>query len=754
MKMRRAFTLIELITVMAITAILLTIITIPVIQGFNLTKAAQSFALAQERARSIINDVVKDITNGSSVRDNAGKKGQVAIEVPGQTANSWEVVLLNNAKLDIFQPAAAPVVDGAGGLRNPNSLLDPNGDPNDPLNWRVDPTLRAPIGQPILPVTQGFRMVRWFVALRDPLQAPAAGGTDYRNWVKARYNNPYDRLLTPTASGRDNLYVLRRADVAWRVYRGGAWVFNSDLFYDNDGDGQPDNLDAPYFMIPGVDDVTGAAIGGAAAQNKNLRIMNWVKASRVVTDINRFDSIAPVFDRRTRAITYDGNVPRIASLISFQPTQISNESPDGQLPLRLGEESTNMAQTGPDVFRTQYGAWATSTVSVRPSTPLAGGTNPVANPATRIRTESANRLDVNGNVLGVSNLYFNPVGFPNGLEVFDASAYFLSHATASAAAGVARYPFSYGVAQANGRSGWLGQAEAVQNFIPFVSNSRRGTVMTGFDITEVGNGNAFTVPGLPFASPNDNRPEVLTGAALPPATDPASALPMNAARWQGAIYSPSSSSSQVNQRFNAMWVDWDAIFPNVGNKQELVKRFIDLRLCLNKDSEPSPLHPTLGFPRARLVPGSEVVIGPDQNAGPNFGNPIRYTRVSGQNVGPNEYKINYVDQPEPTDWVALVGSAPPANYTAANAVSALLQPRYKAGYIEFQSDPSRPIPPGNISVDYRFQFNETSDIFAVDYETQQVMNVNITVLTFAGQASPEPQQVTLRGSGSVRNFLR
>ena len=146
MKIRRAFTLIELITVMAITAILLTIITIPVIQGFNLTKAAQSFALAQERARSIINDVVKDITNGSSVRDNAGRKGQVAIEVPGQAANSWEVVLLNNAKLDIFQPAAAPAVDGAGGLRNPNSLLDANGDPNALLNWHVDPILWVPIG--------------------------------------------------------------------------------------------------------------------------------------------------------------------------------------------------------------------------------------------------------------------------------------------------------------------------------------------------------------------------------------------------------------------------------------------------------------------------------------------------------------------------------------------------------------------------------------------------------------------------------
>lgn len=750
MRKIRAFTLIELITVMAITTILLTIITIPVVQSFNLSRAAQSYALAQDRARSIINDVVKDITNGSNVRDNSGARGSVAVQVPGLAANSVETILLEHTKLDIFQPAAAPSVDAVnGGLRNPNVLLNAAGDAQDETNWKVDPTLRAPVGQPIIPVTQGFRLVRWFVSLNAPLRAPASGSADYRNWVPNPYSNPYDRLLTPRASGRDNLFVLRRAEVPFRIYRGGAWVFNSDLFVDVDGDNQPDNIDGPYFMIPGVDDNTGVALAGAALQAKNLRIMNWIKASRIVTDIDRFDSIATVYNKNTRAITYDGNRPRINSLITFQPTRIANESPDGQLAVRIGEEATNLAQVGSDVFRTQYGGWATSKVSVRPSQLVQNGINPVANVNDRIRLETNRRADG-----GVSIYYINPVSGEN-LEVFDVSAYEQA-AAFPAATGFGAHPFSYGMFEAENRSNWMSNANAMRDFIPFTYSRRRGSVRSSFAVTEVGFGAPFTSPSSSgFTSPEDNRPEVFVGPAFTPATDPAAVIPGSATRWQGGTTTPAENFGQINTRFNVLWNDWDLIFPGLGNKQDLVKRYIDLRRMLTKDTMTTPIYQNqfAGGGRARLVPGSEIIIGPDQKAGSNFGRPVRYTRVSGQSVGPNEYKINYVDQPEP-DWNAVLGAVPPAAYTITNAISAILQPRYKEGYVEFQSDPSKPIPPGNISISYRFQYNETNDIFAVDYETQQLMGVNITVLTFASQVSPNPQQVTLRGSGTVRNFLR
>lgn len=76
---RRGFTLIELITVIAISAILLSLIAIPVIQAFNLTRAAQGFAQAQDKARTLIDRISREISNSAGVRDNSGTQGTLQI---------------------------------------------------------------------------------------------------------------------------------------------------------------------------------------------------------------------------------------------------------------------------------------------------------------------------------------------------------------------------------------------------------------------------------------------------------------------------------------------------------------------------------------------------------------------------------------------------------------------------------------------------------------------------------------------------
>ncbi len=57
MRRRQAFTLIELLTVIAITAILLTIIVLPVLDSFNLLRSGQGWSEAQERARLLLDKV-------------------------------------------------------------------------------------------------------------------------------------------------------------------------------------------------------------------------------------------------------------------------------------------------------------------------------------------------------------------------------------------------------------------------------------------------------------------------------------------------------------------------------------------------------------------------------------------------------------------------------------------------------------------------------------------------------------------------
>jgi hypothetical protein len=194
---------------------------------------------------------------------------------------------------------------------------------------------------------------------------------------------------------------------------------------------------------------------------------------------------------------------------------------------------------------------------------------------------------------------------------------------------------------------------------------------------------------------------------------------------------------------------------------------MDLRVTPQVDGTPSPMDPSNGFGRAKIVAGSDVVIGPDQNPGPNYGEPIRYTRTT-RAPGPNQYKINYVDLPEP-DYSLYGLPVPPANYTPGDFTSAVFQPRFKVGYIQLNSDPNVPLPSGTIRVSYRFQFTggisagsiagiasggARQDAVAVDYDTRQLMSVLLTIRNYPQSNIPNPQTVTLSATAKVRNYLR
>ena len=105
-------------------------------------------------------------------------------------------------------------------------------------------------------------------------------------------------------------------------------------------------------------------------------------------------------------------------------------------------------------------------------------------------------------------------------------------------------------------------------------------------------------------------------------------------------------------------------------------------------------------------------------------------------------------------------------YDPTNFVSAVIQPRYKKGYIRLNSDPTLPLPMGSIQVDYRFQFNGTqpnpgginaasSDVFAVDYDTRQLMSVLLTIRNYPQTTNiPNPKTVTVKATASLRNVIR
>ncbi len=738
MRLKRAFTLIELLTVIAITAILLTIIILPVFQSFNLLRTAQSYSDAQDKARVLIERIQREINNSALVRDNSGVAGSLAMVVPNQPtpANFGQdiVVTVPFAKIDLIMPAEGEP-DPSGVLRNPYITKDEFG---NPIQGKIDPTLRAPRGQTIFPVSQGFTLVRYFVGLARPFED--VGGTRFA----LRYNNTYDGLLMQRNGQRDNLFVLYRAEVQPRILLPAGYVANTELF-EADAQGNPILDDPDFFsLLPGTDYQIGNRQLTAAGLAKSARISQWIRRSTIQTEVSRYDMIQPLYNKANRLVFHDLRTdpsdvvgpalkdrPRLLPLIQFKPTRVNGEPAEGMMAVRLGEEMENAKETGPDVFRTEFGAWSGTTVRMYPSG--WNRTNAALNEYLVERIDQADghiKIFVYDPDSGVAD----SIG---GVAVFDVTEY---NRVASNRQPADLGPFNMGV---------LPAANGFPNlFMAFLPDTGLGKVTASFGIDTVSDKPLSA--GLPGGA-TINQPQVLTGPAVGPLNDPTAASP-----WANA--------TSINERFNRLWVDPAfAAF-----KPDKLHRFIDLRVTNQLDASASPMDPAVGFGRTKIVAGSDIVIGPDQNPGPNFGEPIRYTRTT-RTPGPNQYKINYVDLPEP-DYALYGLPNPPAAYTATDFTSAIFQARFKVGYIQLNSDPNVPLPSGNIRVYYRFQFTggkfagnrnaienllgAPQDAVAVDYDTRQLMSVLLTIRNYPQSNVPNPQTVTLSATAKVRNYLR
>lgn len=797
MKTRKAFTLIELLVVMAITAVLLTLIIVPVIQSFSLTRAAQAFADAQDKARLVTDRVAREIGNAISVRDAASTD----VVVPDGN-NGTQVVRLPYTKLDLIPPAQG----------TPEPTLGP-GVFRDPVTGKVDPTLSRPKGDVNVNGLPGQTIVRHFIGLNRPFKDDGV--------TPAAYNEPYTGLLMARNGDRDNLIVLRRAEVQPFVYRARkdkpatdtatkAWRPNLKFFHSDDAptdgsgrefDTRIIDLDDPkFFLADGkylqegkVDDVPGANRTDDPTANgipgKNDRVKNWVAASVIQTEISRYDMIRPLVQGSPPKVVKDANNKvNVVPLIQFRPTRVANEPAAGSASARPGEAIDGLDLIGPDTFRTTRGLWTDAIVRHYTGDYAPGGGLEIAS------------VDTYGNVLisagatdagGLDGLRASPDNY----VVFDGTTYERTLALGRP------YPFTAACLQAGltdtmppyPGTEWYKVAAQRQEFTPFRVLTATGKIVTSFPIDQVGDATK-TLP----ASVTSNAPYVsitnsLSPTAAGPQTDPTTGTPtgpLGDPNLYTAPYSPYGASAsnpfEPNRAYNRAF----NVYPDL---QGTLQRFIDLRFVPNADGTPSPLcpiatngitgfttvNPTTGgsVNRVRIVPGSDEVYGPDQNPGPNYGMgvPVRYTRVTG-NPGPNQYRLVYADLPEPTnastgqvDYTSLglvsangvtateFSAFDPTTYSATNFVSAVIQPRFKAGYLQFDSDPNVPLPTGtnaNITVTYRFQFNGPSDTFAVDLDTREIMQVLLTIKNYPQSSLPNAQTVTLKSTATLRNAHR
>ncbi|MCS7209009.1 MAG: prepilin-type N-terminal cleavage/methylation domain-containing protein, partial [Fimbriimonadales bacterium] len=202
----------------------------------------------------------------------------------------------------------------------------------------------------------------------------------------------------------------------------------------------------------------------------------------------------------------------------------------------------------------------------------------------------------------------------------------------------------------------------------------------------------------------------------------------------GAYLTPFNDSTPdrttINGRYNATYRQDPNNAPNV-------RRFVSL-LDLDYDGNIDDPVNHLTLPTASLVPGSEVVIGPDQRPGPNYGKPIRYQRVSSATAtpGPNQYRILYEDAVPYNDVLRTYG----------------FTPQLLRGYIEFYSDPNTPLPPNaQIYVAFAYRFNLSEDSYVADYQTKRLMSLRMGLKFYGGQ---QPVNYTLTTQLEAPNIVQ
>jgi hypothetical protein len=219
-------------------------------------------------------------------------------------------------------------------------------------------------------------------------------------------------------------------------------------------------------------------------------------------------------------------------------------------------------------------------------------------------------------------------------------------------------------------------------------------------------------------------------------------------------FTPQANSSAANATLTG-WVN-SSTGQQYNPSGDLGRRFIDLRndnLFPTTAMNFNPLGAQVrGYtnPFSFITPGSETIYGPDQRPGPNFGRPIRYNRVApAETVGLNQYRINYTDTQTPS-YQVLGLPDPGSNADVRNYI----EPRFKKGYIEFNSDPNLPLPAGVIQISFDFQTNLDSDAVVVDYDSNQQIRFDLTVRRFPGATRTPPLTVSVADVIAVRNFAR
>lgn len=321
-----AFTLTELLVVIALTGLLLALIIGPLIQGFRLTNRARALAEAQDSTRFGLERLKRELVQAAYVYDNANTPIILPLDAATPTrtgvygdiyplgANGQPVTRpqISYAKLD-FVPAAT-LGEGPGVV--------------------IDPTTNKPLGgMPLqVPISPGRRIVRYFIGLRRNLDQ--AGNPLY-------YQNVYE--FPRTDNGDLNTFILYRAEFDPN---------DPDLVDQRVGPFQPGGLHDPNFFYN-----TGTADSAFQVGNQVIKTgngaryaENWRKVSSPVLNTTNLDVLAWRRDAQRQI----SQTNPFALQVNFSPSAIlSDTATPGFLSASAAESPTAV----PSLYTAKHGQW-------------------------------------------------------------------------------------------------------------------------------------------------------------------------------------------------------------------------------------------------------------------------------------------------------------------------------------------------------------------------------------------------------------
>ena len=199
---RRAFTLIELLIVIGLTAVLFTLLLVPLISAIRYTQQAQIVTAAQDAVRTTRERLTRELGSALFVFGGTSHPFVVStqtapgddrytnfldLEIPGvDGAGKYQSTIAHAyaCKLDFAQPKA---------VSTSATATDPT--TGEPISYRQSQNGSAIISNPayVFPLAAGTTVTRYWIGLKDPTKI-------YSNPREVRFDN-----------GTENTYILYRA---------------------------------------------------------------------------------------------------------------------------------------------------------------------------------------------------------------------------------------------------------------------------------------------------------------------------------------------------------------------------------------------------------------------------------------------------------------------------------------------------------------------------------------------------------------